>query len=300
MNKTKDLEYRNEYVQSANSLFHFMQQRDYLISALERRALVPRYCFENVEYLRLLNGKNKLIHEIAVLQKCFCDIQLHKIEERCEIVYHGLDDSPEEDGSYNVKNYETHTSCYGKFALGFSKGWGLKNGLQPVIYVSEDSGYIENFKSMFEYAINKDVEDCIIDDVIGRLAISKPLKGIMKRSVSGRTIEIEKNFHDEKEWRYIPKDEQLRALNKEKIIAKGIIRENLLAINGSLETKKNDSIWLHFDYQDIKYIIVPDRFERRRLIEFIQGMPDERFGSDIQKSELISCIFVLDDIRRDC
>ena len=41
----------DDYVQSANSLFHFMKEADYLKDALGRSALVPRYCVETVGYL---------------------------------------------------------------------------------------------------------------------------------------------------------------------------------------------------------------------------------------------------------
>ena len=41
----------DDYVQSANSLFHFMKEADYLKDALGRKALVPRYCVESVDYL---------------------------------------------------------------------------------------------------------------------------------------------------------------------------------------------------------------------------------------------------------
>ena len=58
----------DDYVQSANSLFHFMKEADYLKDALGRKALVPRYCVESVDYLGIKSG-DKLYGNIAVLQK---------------------------------------------------------------------------------------------------------------------------------------------------------------------------------------------------------------------------------------
>ena len=46
----------DDYVQSANTLFHFMQRHEYLSALLKRRALVPRYCQENIAYLNLEIG----------------------------------------------------------------------------------------------------------------------------------------------------------------------------------------------------------------------------------------------------
>ena len=65
-------------VQSANALFNFVGRLDYLVESLEKKALVPRYCEEDIGYLKLhFNGK--AIEKIHVLQKCFCDIPLHNI-----------------------------------------------------------------------------------------------------------------------------------------------------------------------------------------------------------------------------
>lgn len=70
----------DDYVQSANSLFHFMKEADYLKDALGRKALVPRYCVESVDYLGIKSG-DKLYGNIAVLQKCFCDLPFHQMGE---------------------------------------------------------------------------------------------------------------------------------------------------------------------------------------------------------------------------
>lgn len=74
----------DDYVQSANTLFHFMQRHEYLSALLKRRALVPRYCQENIAYLSLEIGGHPF-GEIYVLQKCFCDIPFHKLTEAFEI-----------------------------------------------------------------------------------------------------------------------------------------------------------------------------------------------------------------------
>ena len=70
----------DDYVQSANSLFHFMKEADYLKDALERSALVPRYCVETIDYLGI-KSRGKLYDKIAVLQKCFCDLPFHQMGE---------------------------------------------------------------------------------------------------------------------------------------------------------------------------------------------------------------------------
>ena len=39
-------------VQSANALFNFVGRLDYLVESLEKKALVPRYCEEDIGYLK--------------------------------------------------------------------------------------------------------------------------------------------------------------------------------------------------------------------------------------------------------
>mgnify|MGYP000076990823 FL=1 len=43
----------DDYAQSANTLFHFMKKQEYLNSILRRRAIIPRYCVETIDYLSI-------------------------------------------------------------------------------------------------------------------------------------------------------------------------------------------------------------------------------------------------------
>lgn len=70
----------DDYAQSANTLFHFMKKQEYLNSILRRRAIIPRYCIETIDYLNIRNG-TRLFNEVAILQKCFCDIPFHKLAD---------------------------------------------------------------------------------------------------------------------------------------------------------------------------------------------------------------------------
>ena len=45
----------DDYAQSANTLFHFMTKPEYLDSVLRRRAIIPRYCVETIDYLNIHN-----------------------------------------------------------------------------------------------------------------------------------------------------------------------------------------------------------------------------------------------------
>ncbi len=78
-------------------------------------------------------------------------------------------------------------------------------------------------------------------------------------------------------------------------------------INNSIETDRYKQLWLKYDYNDIRYIIVPDSHSRIDLINTIMSIADEQLDEQIdtgsptiiQKYILISKILVLDEIRKD-
>ena len=61
MTSKEKIEYKDEYVQSANSLFHFMGEEKHLRDAIENCALKPRYCRENIEYMDLKNPSRDIL-----------------------------------------------------------------------------------------------------------------------------------------------------------------------------------------------------------------------------------------------
>ena len=302
----------DDYIQSANTLFHFMSKIDYLHSILAKRVIVPRYCMEDIEYLNLHRNGIK-IKEVAILQKCFCDIPFHKLTERYELNGTGENfNLLTDEKKHEFRNNNTHPDFYGKFAIAFSKAWGEKNKLQPVHYLNPNSSYTTEFSNLFDRILNlDDVPDEYVDDILSRLSFFKPLRGIMKRKLetkdsSNKDIEFYKNFHDEKEWRYVPDIKQLEKSKLNKVIANPTILNfysDRTQINKRLESEEYKSLWLNFDYDEIKYIIVPDSSSRIDMIKTIMDIPSDRFieQGDIktQKHILLSKILVLEEIRKD-
>ena len=134
----------DDYAQSANSLFHFMTKADYLKSALSNKALIPRYCIEDIGYLEIKRDGHQF-SEIAVLQKCFCDIPFHKLGENLQLkVVEEEYDKLTLDNQIKLKNHNTHFDYYGKYAIAFSKSWGEKKGLQPIHYLNIESQSVLN------------------------------------------------------------------------------------------------------------------------------------------------------------
>ncbi len=302
----------NDYAQSANTLFHFMGKEEYLKDLLIRRALIPRYCIEDIEYLGIHDAVNEY-KEAAVLQKCFCDIPFHKLTETFSLegvgtVFEEL--SKEEKLKLSTNN--THPDFYGTYAVGFSKSWGEKHNLQPIHYLNEESSYTHDFSRVFGNVLQADdVSDEYADDMLNRLAFVKPLRGIMKRRIMKEdkkeiTVEFWKNFHDEKEWRYVPCSKKLSECHIERVIANPYmlnLDRALNDINESLKQEKYETLWLKYDYDDIRYIIVPNAQARIDIINTIMSISSDRFKNKktikLKKYILISKILVLDEIRKD-
>jgi hypothetical protein len=288
-----------------------MSKSEYLKSILINKAIVPRYCMENIEYLNI-NVGDISFKEVAILQKCFCDIPFHKLTDNFELngvgeVYKSLNDEER----LILSNNNTHPNYYGKFAIAFSKSWGENNKLQPIHYLNENSMYTAEFTKLFDIILNADnVPEEYVSDILNRLAFIKPLRGIMKRTFihnnSENVIEFYKNFHDEQEWRYVPSSAALSATKLERIIANPNIlnlRTGIMDINNSLSTEKYRPLWINYNYDDIRYIIVPDLHSRIDIINTIMSISDEKFYNRsqilMQKYILISKILVLEEIRKD-
>ena len=134
----------DDYAQSANTLFHFMKKFEYLEEILEKKALIPRYCKEDLQYLNI-GGSS--FAEAFVLQKCFCDIPFHKLTENFQLQAIGDHyQSLSEDEKIKVPSKYTHTDFYGEYAIAFSKGWGEKNNLQPIHYLNEYSNHTKDIR----------------------------------------------------------------------------------------------------------------------------------------------------------
>ena len=295
----------SEYVQSANTLFHFMNKLQYLLNALDNKALVPRYCDEDISYLGIqVNGVLKT--NIHILQKCFCDVPFHNLTNKfCVNIVSDDLIQMSEDEKNEAKTYDTHPAFYGKYAIAFSKRWGEQNDLQPVHYLNKLSNFSLGIRDFLEYAFGlEDLPDALYTGILSELSFIKPLRGLMTRILStGKTVHFIKNFHDENEWRYVPNGDELHKRSLEKIIVNQDITKMKNKINISLEDQKYNNIWLKFNYEDVKYLIVSNAWDRIDLIKHINNLPNERLSDtssvEEQKGLLISRILVLDEIRGD-
>lgn len=274
-----------EAVHSSNSVFNFMKKLQYLKDVIQHKRIVPRYCEENIEYLNLSND-GKILKVMYVLQKCFCDIPLHNIVKEFKIF------SLDENSLENIENKVSHLDLYGEYGIAFSKSWAINNRLQPVRYLNVLS--VEEIKNYFDFLVSQnDIEQVLLEDLFIKFSYLKPINGVMKRPVDNQERSFEKNFHDECEWRFVPSMENHPEMSA--VMFNESFSRKLGMINLGLSDNRYKDLWLNFDYEDIRYLIVPTDNDRLELIKLIDSL-------DIDKEEkylLISKVEVTDRIKGD-
>lgn len=249
----------------ADTLFTFTTELEYLITTIRNKMISPRYCEEDIRYLRIPG-----IKKMAYPMKCFCDINLHRL---------------------NV-----HLEWYGYYGLAFSKEWGMKNGIQPMQYINPDSALRKDFSSAFSSALNLSMEKetnaqlKMKSFLLHEMMYYKPYEGKIKNRNTGK-IE-NKCFTDECEWRFIP--DVTKVGFRQVYYGKDIFNEgNLRDISNSMEGI--DEISLKYEYKDIKYIIVKTKTDLKTLADEIVSWK----LTDEITYQLISKIIVWDDSKED-
>lgn len=207
------------------ALFHFTSSFENLCSIL-RVGFWPRYCVEDIRW----TGFGEEYYAVPMV--CFCDIPLSRIN--------GI------------------VQDYGVYGLGLTKAWGIASGLNPLLYVTENSLFTSSLLKLFENPSNEDKDSKV--HVMHALAYTKPFNG--KIMVHGRFVD--KLFYEECEWRYVPmiyEGSHYPCLFKEEF-------ENKNILDKAHEERRNDSK-LTFTPADIKYIIVQCTKDISPLIDFM-------------------------------
>ena len=200
--------------------------------------------------------------------KCFCDIHLEKIYLHCD--------------------------DYGSFGIGFYKKLFIKKNIQPVQYINSDSSICKEYNNLSLDYIERNggsVSAKFFDDeLFKQLKFSKPLMG---QIVSNQKGEYEKFFTDEQEWRYVPDFKQF----KNSLPFLNPISDIKTIRNKSDQIEKEDELYLDFNYEEIKYLLVDNTTSAELLIEFIYS--DLKDVKEQDRLKLISKIIVLNDLMED-
>jgi len=243
---------------SANTLIHFTDNKEKLKSILQENFRIFM-CKENI----FLGGMPGNIYAPMV---SFCDIPLSEIKE--------------------------HISKYGSYGLGMTKEWGMRKGLNPVLYVAQNSTLSESYRQALVHFIKTDDgvnywsnEQKALADIVRYL---KNYEADLTRC--GKTT-INYRFSDEREWRYVPPYTEkcemvLTAEDYE-------VPENKSAADASLIDFR-----LEFEPNDIKYIIINDDSEIGEFVDHLRRVKGKNYTlHDIER--LTTRILTTEQIKSD-
>lgn len=249
----------------ADTLFTFTTELEYLILTIKNKMVSPRYCKEDLRYLKL-----KELKQIACPMNCFCDINMHRLDE--------------------------HLEWYGYYGLAFSKEWGMHQQIQPVQYINNDSHLCKDFSKAFSRALKEGTKGqsaatkYMKNYMLNQLMYLKPYSGTFKNRNTGKNHK--KCFMDECEWRYVPDVTVLKykQLYYDKNMPNAL---TLTWISNSLAGKEEVS--LKYEYKDLKYVIVKTLDDFYELTDEIATMElDEK-----EERELISKIIIWEKSKGD-
>lgn len=232
----------------SNVLTHFTHQIEHIENILKHN-FIPQLCLEDYRFLLKKDFK------MYIPMVCFCDIPLHLIKE--------------------------HVLDYGSYCLGLSKEWGIKNGLNPVIYLEEKSAISDSFGTVLRNISEKGNSD-ILENMWKIFCLLKPYNGLMKDKK-------EKIFYEENEWRYIPK--KLHVEKNNDIIGFTIPFEEFTLKKKEKIEEYLKAFRLEFEPCDIKYIFVAKEDERKDIVTMIRKIKSSRYTMDeidILSSKIIS------------
>lgn len=224
---------------SANILCNYMKKIEYLQMILENQAIIPRYVIEPLDYLSI-DG----LFKIAFPMTCFCDIPFSKVNG--------------------------HMRFYGQYGIAFNKDPFIKKFcVQPIHYMNIQSPLANDFKQTFSEYFHSGKEaspkdKILVDYLLSTLLYMKPLSGI--EEIDGTKTRYV--YQDECEWRYIPTKNFPKKLNL--ILVKEATERGRDIYSRALQD--HEETWIKFDWEDIRYIIVPDDNALHKIINVISNL----------------------------
>lgn len=242
---------------STNSIIHYTNSLDNLIGILQEGFKI-KYCSE-----RLNLGKSRY-SSAAHPMISFCDIPL----------------------SASIQHFE----AYGKYGIGLSKKWAFEIGINPVLYIDENSLFAENLYELIKERRNEKTNLTLKQkkEILHIKSYAKNYSGSFTRK-----NKIYKNykFYDEREWRIVPDNNILGA-------ALFSISSKAYKSNKEKYNSRISSIRLEFDAKDISYIIVERTDEIPDIIKIVRDCFGKRCTSeqlDILFSKICSTEQIITD-----
>ncbi|MDC6169450.1 abortive infection system antitoxin AbiGi family protein [Paucibacter sp. XJ19-41] len=230
---------------SANTLIHFTRDKASL-----RKILEENFRVFNCKETLILGGMSSAMYVPMV---SFCDIPLSEVKD--------------------------HISKYGHYGIGMTKEWGVRKGLNPVLYVAQTSALSLSYRTAWNHFIQPDSDEsdnltseqkCLADV----LRYMKNYEATLVRK-SGTTPDY--RFSDEREWRYVPSHEAECQM---------LMSSNFYEAddNAASANKQLEALRLEFEPNDIKYIIINDDSEIAEFIDHLRRAKGKNYSlHDIER-----------------
>ncbi|MBK5286741.1 MAG: hypothetical protein JJE25_15225 [Bacteroidia bacterium] len=257
---------------SANSLFHFTT-----LDAL--KGILKNGFYSNCSIEQVIFSVD--IFPVAIPMVSFCDIRLTQVQE--------------------------HISRYGSYGIGLRKEFGVKNGINPIFYLLENTPPHRLMKRLISLSFklnNKETKDSLVlspDDKINLeslleiIVFLKLKQGRRWNKSEWKFYDDVIDFYDEREWRFFP---GLRKADNPNLIPLPFIPIlETLDYKGGIEfwDQDNRQFPLMFTNEDLKYLIVKNENDIKHLIDYMkmENIFPEHFESAITK------ITTIDRIKED-
>ncbi len=250
---------------SPDSLFHLTPSLDNLLGIL-KNTFYPRYCYDEFD---LVDNDAQPFIEDAIPVVCFCDIPLSQLM--------------------------SHINTYGKYGLGMSKEWGIRKGLNPVIYFNKNSHLAKKLSVITNAHIwGNDSTSQAFHETMGYM---KPYEGTLFRG--GHPVRENVRFYDEHEWRYTPDISIMSNNDIEPFIQKPRYTNpvELVDANRKLEMEKAR---LSFNADDIKYVIISNEGQINHMVKALRYIKGSIYDYDNDTIDrLTSRIITVKQIQND-
>ncbi|MEQ9167085.1 MAG: abortive infection system antitoxin AbiGi family protein [Fulvivirga sp.] len=228
---------------SANTLFHFTSSLINIESILDNKFQIS-YCRETFNLDGMESG------DFFFPMICFCDIPLASAKD--------------------------HIDKYGNYGIGMTKEWGIKNRLNPVLYVEKQSNVSKIIKKqVFDSdkilhliekvaEVNSELAKPFIEPFKGSINNNTDLLRYIK-NYQGDLIRAENTysdyrFYDEREWRFVPDFSRTKP-------KWNLTKEEYNAYRGTGTSKPLiDDPKLSFNSEDIRHLIVKQDSDIPKLI----------------------------------
>lgn len=191
-----------------------------------------------------------------------------------------------------LSEVKSHIAKYGSYGLGLTKEWGIKNGLNPVLYMERLSKLSGNFENAFAHFVNPQEnghwtseQKCFVD-------LIRYMKNYEGDLIRKGTTTKRYRFSDEREWRFVPSVDT----DCEMICGQGDYERD--AVFRKETDAKLERLRLTFEPNDIKYIIIQNDSEIGDFIEHLRRAKGNKYvHADVER--LTTRILTSEQIHQD-